>query len=119
MEGFYSPGESQCRFCKAAYKCPAYAALVVETTGVDFNDLSQTQLIEPINLGNAMNKIEMVEIWCRHVRAKVEADLLSGRPVKGWKLVQGKLGNRKWSNEDDGKLWFKREDKVFCSFNDM
>ena len=119
LDGFLHPGKKQCQWCKAKAKCPALANLVAEETGVDFEDLNQTKLIDPIDPGHALSKVEMIELWCKGVRGKVEADLLSGRPVKGWKLVQGKLGNRKWSNEDDvvavGKAAKLTKDEIYSS----
>jgi hypothetical protein len=35
----------------------------------------------------------------RGVRAKVEAELLAGRKVNGFKLVEGKKGNRQYDDE--------------------
>jgi hypothetical protein len=37
----------------------------------------------------------------------VESELFSGRPVPGYKLVQGKKGNRKWSSESEAEAMLK------------
>lgn len=100
LDGFLAPGTKQCRFCKGRAKCPALGSLIVEATAADFDDVSQTELVEPINLAKAMSKIEMIEIWCKGVRSKVESELLARRAVSGFKLVEGKLSNRAWADED-------------------
>jgi hypothetical protein len=49
-------------------------------------------------LGNVMGAIDLVESWCKAIRAKVESELFAGRTVPGYKIVQGKRGNRKWAD---------------------
>lgn len=99
LDGFLKPGGKQCKFCRAAGKCPALAKVVADTTGADFEDETQTELVAPVDLGTAMSKVPLLEIWAKSVRGKVEAELLSGQIVKGWKLVEGKKGARKYIDE--------------------
>jgi hypothetical protein len=99
LEGFFNPSKSSCKFCKAKAKCPALAAVVVQATGADFDDVTQNELTEPVNLGAAMEKTDLIELWIKGVRSKVEIELLAGRPVDGWKLVEGKKGNRSYTDE--------------------
>jgi len=99
LEGFLNPSKTACKFCKAKATCPALAAVVVQATGADFDDMTQSTLIDPVDLGAAMDKADMIEIWLKGVRARVEADLLSGKPVNGYKLVEGKKGNRSYIDD--------------------
>ena len=99
LSGFLKTG-SHCKWCKAAAKCPKMASEVVEATLVDFDDETQTELPAPVDLAKAGAKLALVEGWLRAVRAKIEAELFSGLPVAGWKLVEGKRGNRAWIDED-------------------
>jgi hypothetical protein len=110
--GMLFPGEKQCRFCKAKAKCPALAADVAKTVATDFEELARVELIVPQeNVGETlakyMLKVDMIDDWCRAVRAAVEAELLSGRAVPGYKLVEGKRGNRSWSNKDAAENMLK------------
>ncbi len=109
--GYLNPGEDQCRWCKARASCPALSASVSQATGVDFDDLTSSA-DEPKNvssewLGRAMAAIPMVEDWCKAIRAEVEGRLLAGKPVDGWKLVEGKRGSRRWSDEQKAEELFK------------
>ena len=99
LEGFLVPGTKQCKFCKAKATCPALASIVAQATGADFDDLTQTALVDPIDLGTAMDKTDLIEMWIKGVRKKVEIELFANRPVKGWKLVEGKKGNRCYTDE--------------------
>ena len=50
-------------------------------------------------LGWYMQNLGLIEGWCKAVRARAEGELFAGREVPGFKIVQGKKGNRKWSDE--------------------
>ena len=104
-----NPGEKQCRFCKAKATCPALRAEISDTVGgiaspSDFADLA---VAEEDDLSQAMTRVELVEHWCKAIRAEVERRLLAGQPVAGFKLVEGRRGNRAWSDEAEVEKLFK------------
>ena len=41
----------------------------------------------------------LVTLWLKRVKAQALSTLLDGGEVPGWKIVEGKLGNRKWTDE--------------------
>jgi hypothetical protein len=120
------PGEKQCRFCKAKATCPALRADMAEVVG-GVSDLSEFADMIPQEVSSetsdnylpiAMAKVEMVEQWCKAVRAETERRLLAGQPVTGYKLVQGRAGNRDWKDtkavEEMMKKTFRmRDDQVY------
>jgi len=59
-------------------------------------------------LSMAMAKVDLVEAWCKAVRGEVERRLLAGETVDGWKLVEGRKGNRAWADEAAAEEMFKR-----------
>jgi hypothetical protein len=106
---YLAPGDKQCRFCKAKATCPALAAKVQSTTLIEFDDLesvSPASFVEALAasgnddaLGLKMAAVDLIESWCKAVRAEVERRLLAGVPVPGYKLVEGRRGSRKWAND--------------------
>lgn len=103
------PGEKQCRFCKAKATCPALQAEISGTVGgvaspSDFADLA---VAEEDELSRAMARVELVEQWCKAIRAEVERRLLAGEAVAGFKLVEGRRGNRAWTDEAAVEKLFK------------
>jgi hypothetical protein len=54
-----------------------------------------------------MAACDMIEKWIKAIRGAVEAELFAGRPVPGYKLVQGKKGNRKWANTEEAEATLK------------
>ena len=120
------PGEKQCKFCKAKATCPALRAEMAEVVGgsadlSDFADLVPQEITSETSdnyLPVAMSKIEMIEQWCKAVRAETERRLLAGQPVTGYKLVEGRAGNRAWKDakavEEMMKKTFRmRDDQVY------
>lgn len=113
-----NPSEDACRFCKAKATCPALAAEVRTTTKhsaaadpQDFNDLivkdaSLTGEYTADALAQAMGKVGLIEDWCKAIRAEAERRLFAGQDVPGYKLVEGKRGNRAWTDaaEVEAKL---------------
>lgn len=121
-----APGEKQCKFCKAKASCPALRAEMAEVVGgsadlSDFADLVPQEITSETSdnyLPVAMSKIEIVEQWCKAVRAETERRLLAGQPVTGYKLVEGRAGNRAWKDakavEEMMKKTFRmRDDQVY------
>jgi len=101
-------GEKQCRFCKAKATCPKLAQVVQETVGADFENIETIKVAkhEILSVASgldllapAMNAVELIEGWCKAVRAETERRLINGVPVEGWKLVQGRKGSRQWVDE--------------------
>ena len=120
------PGEKQCKFCKAKAVCPALRAELAEVVGgsadiSDFADLVAREITSETSdnyLPVAMSKIDMIEQWCKAIRAETERRLLAGQPVTGYKLVQGRAGNRDWKDakavEEMMKKTFRmRDDQVY------
>lgn len=50
------------------------------------------------HLAVLMGSVDLVEGWCKAVRAEVERRLLAGTAVPGYKLVQGRQGNRAFAD---------------------
>ena len=109
-----TPGEKQCRFCRAKATCPALAAEVRDVvaagaaTADDFSDLTEVEAAVTAAdtddwLSGAMQKVDLVEQWCKAVRAETERRLLAGQEVPGFKLVQGKRGARAWVNPEQAE----------------
>lgn len=96
------PGEKACKFCKAKATCPALRSEVMDA----FENV-EPKTAEVDRLGWAMGKVALVETWCKAVRAEVEKELLAGKAIAGWKLVKGKMGNRKWSDPAEAEATLK------------
>jgi hypothetical protein len=100
-----TPGEEQCRFCPAKKTCPALEAHISTAISCEFEAIDDTSLIVPQGadtdmLSAKMKAVPLIEIWCKAIRARVESELFAGNAVEGFKLVEGKRGNRAWVSDD-------------------
>jgi hypothetical protein len=117
---YAKPHPEACRFCKAKATCPALSASVQTALSAEFTDLTtkdataQEQIVKQLvadvpadNLGAKMDSVELVEMWCKAIRARCESVLLAGGAVAGYKLVAGKRGARAWSDEAEAEKALK------------
>lgn len=116
----FTPGEKQCRFCKAkGGLCAAEAQARLNAVADDFVDLTQPvgeQLVDAAKrvpmltneqLADIYSQVGLIESFCKAVCDRVSAELNNGHPVPGFKLVTGKQGNRAWSDEEAARALLK------------
>ena len=116
-EKYLAPGADQCRFCKAKAICPTLTEHVLATVADDFVDTTQPvapqiehaaeRTFDNAILGNLLGAVDLVESWCKAIRAKAETELLAGRPVPGFKLVEGRRGARRWADDKEVEATMK------------
>lgn len=117
-----NPTEKGCKFCAAKATCPALrdevAAAVTGGTHTpatpdEFanlmafaSDPRESQAFDAASdaseaqwISAALSQVDLIEDWCKAVRAEAERRLVAGEPVPGYKLVQGKRGARAWADE--------------------
>jgi hypothetical protein len=88
-----NPSPKACQWCRAKATCPAIREQVL----ADF-DVVVPETADDADLGRVMTNASLIEAWVKAVRAEVERRLLAGESVRGYKLVQGKRGNRAWGD---------------------
>ena len=106
---FLASGD-HCKFCQAKATCPKLAQTVLDAVGVDFEELKKVPEVKNDDaqvLSSKLAAVGVIEDWCKAVRAEVELRLFAGQVVPGFKLVQGKRGNRKWADEKETESLFK------------
>lgn len=128
--------EEACRFCKAKAVCPALAAEVREVVTLgsenivdDFDSLTEDTIASAPDLSDdelrqKMAAVPLLEMFSTAVRAEMERRLFAGGDPQslGFKLVEGKRGNRAWSDceaalEAMKSMRLKHEDIYSYSLN--
>jgi len=119
---YLNPTEKACRWCKAKATCPAlrdevvgrvFEALpaspdeFVSMSDSDPDAILDTRKDDPAWLAACLSKVDLIEDWCKAVRAEVERRLLAGDTVPGYKLVAGKRGARAWTDEAEAEKLLK------------
>lgn len=115
------PSEEACQYCKAKAECPKLDQFVQDTVAASFEDVTlltvgaesngdMSQHVEGLTsseLSTKMAATNLIEMWIKAVRGKVESTLLAGGEVLGYKLVRGRKGARQWANEEEAEKTLK------------
>lgn len=94
--------EKGCKFCRAKADCVA-----IRDEVLDAFERIEPESATTDELGEVMGKADLIDGWLKAIRAKTEANLFAGIPVAGFKLVQGKRGNRAWADVDAAEAMLK------------
>jgi hypothetical protein len=91
-----TPSEKACLWCKAKAICPALKKVVTDAVFADFEPMDEAK---PKVRAVAPDLLYMVEEWVAAVHAFIYQQLAAGNELEDWKLVSGREGNRKWSDD--------------------
>jgi hypothetical protein len=96
-KGSYSAG-SWCKFCPHAGRCQELTGLC--TQFVVTHDLRvAVPVLAPHEVAEVLAMEPLVTLWLKRIKAQALTDLLDGKEIPGYKVVEGKQGNRKWTDE--------------------
>ena len=96
-KGDYKAGE-WCKFCPHAGRCRQLTKVCTEY--VETHSLRvAVPVLAPHEVAEVLAMEPLVALWLKRVKAQALNTLLDGGEVPGWKVVEGKMGNRKWQDE--------------------
>ena len=96
-KGDYQEG-IHCTFCPHAGRCRKLTNSCKEF--VETHDLRvDVPILTPFELSEVLQMEPIINLWLRRIKAQALTSLLEGGEIPGFKVVEGKLGNRKWTNE--------------------
>ena len=96
-KGGYNAGE-WCKFCPHAGRCQELTQLCTEF--VETHDLRvAVPVLAPHEVAEVLAMEPIIALWLKRVKAQAMTTLMDGGEVPGFKIVEGKLGNRKWTDE--------------------
>lgn len=96
-EGDYKAGP-HCKFCPHAGSCRELTQTCTEY--VETHNLRVAiPKLAPHEVAEVLAMEPLVALWLKRVKAQALETLLQGGSVPGYKAVEGKLGNRKWTDE--------------------
>lgn len=125
----YSPGEKQCRWCGIKGTCKALSSHVINIVSGDFVDLDAVPETAParaaliqnavregmdrvkaddaVHLDALWPNLELIDLWIKGVRGAIEQKALAGVAFTNCKVVQGKQGNRAWTDAEEAEKALK------------
>lgn len=101
-----SPGEAQCRWCRAKDHCAARAETALAAAIEGFEDLNDplgirdAETIDDATLARLLPLADDAAAFFKALRSRARETLLNGGEVPGYKLVAGRKGARAWGDED-------------------
>lgn len=96
-KGTHAPGE-HCRFCPHAGRCRSLTKLCTEY--VETHSLRvAVPVLAPHEVAEVIRMEPLISLWLRRVKEQALTTLLDGGEIPGFKVVEGKQGNRKWTDE--------------------
>lgn len=98
-KGTYKAG-AHCKFCPHAGKCRALNNLCTEKVTA-YGISAKAPTLAPHEVAEVLELEPIFNLWLKRVKAQALDDLLAGKEVPGFKVVEGKLGNRKWTDETE------------------
>lgn len=98
-KGKYKAG-AHCKFCPHAGRCRALTKTCTEY--VQNQDLRvAVPVLAPHEIAEILQAEPLITLWLKRVREQALTSMMDGGEIPGYKVVEGKLGNRKWKNELD------------------
>ncbi len=103
-----TPGDVQCKYCKAKGNCSALANQSLEKAGITFANLEVAQQSADKNptemsdqqVREIMEAAPLLRQMLESVEEEAERRMKGGHTIAGLKLVNGR-GSRKWNIDDD------------------
>ena len=96
-KGGYHAG-AHCKFCPHAGRCRT-----LTKTCTDFvetkNIRTTVPVLAPHEIAEVLEMEPLIALWLKRVKTHALDTLLNGEEIPGYKVVEGKLGNRKWTDE--------------------
>lgn len=96
-KGNYCAG-AHCKFCPHAGRCRQLTKTCTEY--VETHSLRvAVPVLAPHEVAEVLQMEPLISLWLNKVKKQALDTLLEGGEVPGYKVVEGKLGNRKWIDE--------------------
>lgn len=97
-KGKYHSG-SHCRFCPHAGKCRELAKECSEKVKLENGKTANIEQLAPWEIADIIANIKTVQNWLKKVEETALNDLMEGKEIPGYKVVEGRVGNRTYTNE--------------------
>ena len=96
-EGEYTPGD-HCKFCPHTGQCRRLAEVCLQFVKHRGAKIG-VPVLAPFEVAEAPAMEPLITTWLKRVKEQALTSMLNGEQVPGWKVVEGKLGNRKWTDD--------------------
>lgn len=92
-----NPGKVQCQWCPAKAICPKMEEMAKEANR---EAASMDEFDDDDDLSNILDNADLIRNYLDAVEEEAKRRLAQGKQVEGYKLIEGRKGNRKWEGEN-------------------
>ena len=96
-KGEYKAG-AHCKFCPHAGRCRELTKTCTEYVNTHGLRVG-VPVLAPHEVADVLQMEPLITLWLKRVRDQAMTTMLDGGEVPGYKLVEGRPGNRKWTDE--------------------
>jgi hypothetical protein len=99
-----------CQFARCKAICPLHLGAAAKLAGrfADLKNAVEGRIPKPNDwperFADLLDLVDMVEDWCKEVRAQAHENAERGMAIPGWALEAGRKGPRKWAIDEDAVL---------------
>lgn len=121
QEEYLKPGDKTCLWCRAKGSCPAFSRWNLNMIAEGFENLDEVEeklqtdiaalngpradrYMSSAELSRIMQLEDTIEKWQKAVRGEVESRLFQGEHVPGYKIVEGRMGDRQFEDADEARI---------------
>jgi len=88
-----------CKFCPHAGRCSELAQKSIADCCLGSELTPDPTTLSDAAVSDILRYEPMISIWLKKVKDRALTDLLNGKKIPGYKVVEGRLGNREWADE--------------------
>lgn len=88
-----------CKFCPHAGRCTRLTRACIGLVSYRGTLCPRPTNLTPEAVSKLLELEPMITAWLKKLKEQARTDLLNGEEIPGFKVVEGKLGNRKWTDE--------------------
>ncbi|QHJ79729.1 MAG: hypothetical protein [Caudoviricetes sp.] len=103
----FRPSNDGCRWCRFAESCNAKRKVASAIASDDLSDEPNSVEMTPEQLKAEWDKLPLMRQHIADIEKAMYAALMRGEKVEGLKLVEGRPGNRSWSDTDKVEAFAK------------
>jgi len=95
----FNPAPEACRYCRARAVCAVRKAAHYDAIAAALDDAPEVALLSNAEIAEMLPRFDNFEAYMNDVREYATRELLAGRPITGYKIVEGR-SIRKWLSSE-------------------
>lgn len=104
----YTPTDENCRWCPVKAACPAVHKRNLQLFGFAGKEPKLPRKMTARQRSKILKYRTQIEDWLKALHDEAMRDAMAGKNVPGFKVVEGRRGHRRWSDESDAEYELQR-----------